>query len=297
MRPPGEHLEAFDLPVRESHDGLIMGSELTPLQRNLEVEPELSLSAELLVECRLVERVGAFGALDAVHRDVGIADEVLAGYEPRGTNSDADTHVAGDLATPERIRPVDRLQQPLGGRGRSLGARFAHEHGELVAAEASRQVLRANRSTEPAGEFGQQLVTGTVTPRVVDRLEAIEVEVEDRRQALVPLELPLDRLEEMETVRESGERVVIRLVAELLLQLSHLSKRMLQPAVLEQDARMAREGLEELDVCITERADVAHRRRDGRVRQVRGLHRFQSDAVGGSEEWKVLYGAGKHSGG
>ena len=141
---------------------------------------------------------------------------------------------------------------------RSLGARFAHKHGELVAAKASRQILLANRSTEPAGEFGQQLVTGTVTPRVVDRLEAIEVEVEDRRQALVPLELPLDRLEEMETVRESGERVVIRLVAELLLQLSHLSKRMLQPAVLEQDARMAREGLEELDVCITERADVAH---------------------------------------
>src|SRR5581483_10791153 len=51
--------------------------------------------------------------------------------------------------------------------------------------------------------------------------------------------------------------VVIRLVPELLLQLRHLRERMLEAAVLEQDARMAGEGPEELDIGVGERADVA----------------------------------------
>jgi len=46
-------------------------------------------------------------------------------------------------------------------------------------------------------------------------------------------------------------------VAELLLELRHLRERMLEPAVLEQDARVAGEGFEELDVGVAERADVA----------------------------------------
>ena len=50
---------------------------------------------------------------------------------------------------------------------------------------------------------------------------------------------------------------MVGLVAELLLQLRHLSERVLQPAVLEQDARVARKGLEELEISVTERADVA----------------------------------------
>src|SRR5215470_690408 len=46
-------------------------------------------------------------------------------------------------------------------------------------------------------------------------------------------------------------------MAKLLLQLRHLRERMLQPAVLEQDARMTGEGLEELDIRLDERAHVA----------------------------------------
>ena len=61
----------------------------------------------------------------------------------------------------------------------------------------------------------------------------------------------------MEAVGQAGEGVVVGLVAELLLQLRHLRERVLQPAVLEQDARVAREGLEELEVSVAERADVA----------------------------------------
>ena len=50
---------------------------------------------------------------------------------------------------------------------------------------------------------------------------------------------------------------MVRLVAELLLELRHFSERVFEPAVLEQDARMAGEGHEQLDVGLVERADVA----------------------------------------
>ena len=67
----------------------------------------------------------------------------------------------------------------------------------------------------------------------------------------------LDRFQHVDAIREASERVVIRLVAELFLQLRHLRERVLEPAVLEQDARMAGEGLEQLDVGVDECADVA----------------------------------------
>jgi hypothetical protein len=95
-----------------------------------------------------------------------------------------------------------------------------------------------------------------VTPGVVDGLEAVEVEIEDGRRRAAP-ELVLHRFEQIEAVGQAGEEVVIGLVAELLLELRHLGERMLEPAVLEQDARVAGKGPHELDVCLGERADVA----------------------------------------
>ena len=94
-------------------------------------------------------------------------------------------------------------------------------------------------------------------PRVVDRLEAVEVEVENGRRPGAALELGVHGFEQVGPVGKAGERVVIRLVAELLLELRHLRERVLEPAVLEQDARMAGEGHEQLDVGLVERADVA----------------------------------------
>src|SRR5262249_6126016 len=138
-----------------------------------------------------------------------------------------------------------------------LGIRIADEDGELVAAEAGGEILGANRVGETLRELGEQLVACAVTPRVVDRLEPVEVEIEDSGRARAVRELLLHCLEQVDAVREAGEGVVVRLVAELLLELGHLSERMLEAAVLEQDARVAGEGHEQLDVGLGEGADVA----------------------------------------
>ena len=166
-----------------------MDEDLAALDRRLEVEAELPLDAKLLVQLRLVQRVRALRPLDAVHRDVRVADEVLAARGAGGADRDADAHVAGDVAAAERVRPVDRVQHAPGHGDSRLRVGVADEHRELVAAEPGGEILGADRAGQAAGELGEQLVAGAVPPRVVDRLEAVEVEVENGRRPGAALEL------------------------------------------------------------------------------------------------------------
>src|SRR5205085_1317694 len=53
------------------------------------------------------------------------------------------------------------------------------EHGELVAAGAGDRVLGADRGLQAPGQLEQQLVAAVVAERVVDSLEAVDVEEED----------------------------------------------------------------------------------------------------------------------
>src|SRR5206468_8009149 len=66
-----------------------------------------------------------------------------------------------------------------------------------------------------------------------------------------------DRLDEVHAVREPRQRVMVRLVAQLFLQLRDLCQRVLETAVLDQDAGVPGEGLEEVEVALSERAHVA----------------------------------------
>ena len=65
--------------------------------------------------------------------------------------------------------------------GRAAGAvDVGADHDELVAAEPRDRVGRAHRVGQPGREREQHLVPGGVAGRVVDQLEAVEVEHEHR---------------------------------------------------------------------------------------------------------------------
>ena len=71
-------------------------------------------------------------------------------------------------------------------------------------------------------EVGEQHVARVVAERVVDQLEAVEVDEEHREPALVPLRLRerlLQALAEHRAVEEPGERVVARDELEIALGL------------------------------------------------------------------------------
>ena len=69
---------------------------------------------------------------------------------------------------------------------RELGRRAAvgqpaQQHGELVAAEPGERVAAAQRAAQPGGDLAQQPVAVVVAERVVDLLEPVEVDQQQRR--------------------------------------------------------------------------------------------------------------------
>ena len=96
------------------------------------------------------------------------------------------------------------------------------DHHELVAAEAREQVGLAQRRRQRAGHALQQLVADPVAERVVDVLEAVEVDEQHADAAAAALRLR-DRLRQplvqQQPVGQAGQRVARRHVLQPLLGL------------------------------------------------------------------------------
>ena len=114
-------------------------------------------------------------------------------------------------------RPAHReryLEHPDQARGDLLGLlrrdQFLEHDGELVASAPRDGVPRAGDALEPAGDIGQHEIADLVPEAVVDVLEAIEVEEEDRQRAEVPRDasarLPEAVLAERASLSPSGRR-------------------------------------------------------------------------------------------
>src|SRR5262249_42583916 len=153
------------------------------------------------------------------------------------------------------------LDQSLRDVMRRLEVRLVgDEDGELVAAEPRRQVGRTEVLADSLADGRQEGVARRVAERVVDELEVIEVQEDHRRDAarwIRRREAPPEPLREQRAVRKTRERVVVRLVPQLFLELRERGERLLQLAVLEGNGSVIRECLEQPLIVSIERADVA----------------------------------------
>ena len=132
---------------------------------------------------------------------------------------------------------------------------------------------------EAACHVAQQPVARVVAERVVDDLEVVEVQEHDDRHLGAGRADPLaDRFEEQRPVRQPGQRVVVGLVAELLLEARQLGQRLLEVAVLEGNRRLVGEGLQQAEVIVAERCPLRqavgddHRADDLRLAAQRADH-------------------------
>ena len=120
---------------------------------------------------------------------------------------------------------AQRVLDALGDRGGLVHVGDAVEqHRELVAAEAGDGVRRADGRLEPARDRDQQPVSHVVAERVVDELEAVEVEEQHggrggRLGALGAADRLVEAVEEQHAVGQPGQGVVHRVVLEALLGL------------------------------------------------------------------------------
>ena len=123
-------------------------------------------------------------------------------------------------------RVLQRLLDTLGDHRRLAGvADVVEQDRELVAAEPGDGVAGPQGRLQPARDGDQQAVADVVAERVVDELEAVEVQEQHGPAGFRPrppaaLRAPeglIQAVEEQHAVREPGQRVVQRVVLEALL--------------------------------------------------------------------------------
>jgi hypothetical protein len=127
----------------------------------------------------------------------------------------------------DRERVGHGLEQFLGDL-RGVVGRFeiGEEDGELVAAHAGDGVALAQDRAQPRRDRAQQLVAEAVAEGVVDVLEPVEIEEHHRQRRLGALgvgERDGQSIAEEQAIRQGRQRVVIRLILDLLLGLPALA--------------------------------------------------------------------------
>ena len=241
--PAEQRLDSDDREVRERDDRLVFEPELIALERAAQIvlHPQARdrPAAHALVE-HLVP--GAASVLGPVHRRVRVADQLIRAL-PAGGERDPDAGRDEMLASREHERTRERSRDPLRGVDRvALGGDVLEQDSELIAPESRHRVAPAQRMLEARRRGRQQLVSDVMAEAVVDQLEVVEVEEQDRGQrplAAQARERVLEAVDEQHPVREPGQRVVHCPFAD----------RVLDRLALERVGQHVRERLEEVDIA------------------------------------------------
>ncbi len=149
------------------------------------------------------------------HRGLGAGGELARVHRVLGAACEADRH--GDGADGRHLDLAGTRDDALRDANGVGAVARAHDHAELLAAEAADDVLRADGRAQRLGELLQHLVADAVAVDVVDPLEVVDVEHEDGDGAMRAARL-LQRVQqplvERAVVEEAGQRVGLRLMLE-----------------------------------------------------------------------------------
>ena len=215
---------------RDGHAGrdrvhrLVVQLELVARQRPAQTRGERQLRGRRRVLGGVEAERPAAVALGLVERAVRALEQLLEVAGVVREDRDADARRDLELVPLEHERLLERGQQVTRddpGLLAGVALEVAEQQHELVAAVAGQHVLGACAGGEPPRDLAQQLVAGAVAERVVDHLEVIEVDVEQRDGAIVPSRAGqrVDQvLVELGAVGQPGQRVVVGHVGDALLR-------------------------------------------------------------------------------
>ena len=184
MAPAQQRLGAAHAAARDVDFRLVVQFELAVADRVAQVGFErealfFGLAHLLAIEAERAVRDAARGA----HRSLGAAQEQVERCAVAREHADAGVHGNFDVVTFDRERLAqrcaDRLDRHFRRNGRSADAR---QHHELVAGETSEHVAAREHAAQTLGQQAQHLIADLVAERVVDRLEAVDVEHRDRER-------------------------------------------------------------------------------------------------------------------
>ena len=211
MVPAQQRLAADGAAGARIDDRLIGQFHLAVLQRELQVVFELHAPVVALGDReRMAHDLPASGLLGLVQREVGVAEQFFQRRAVARRDGVADAGAAQMLVDADQERMREGREDALGGQPRPLLVGADHDHHEFVAADARHFVARMDDRFDAVADFLEHGIAGLMPERVVDVLEAVEVDQDQRddlagngdaRQAL------LQKLDQRRAVPQVGERV------------------------------------------------------------------------------------------
>ena len=135
------------------------------------------------------ELVGLFPTpLGAIHCNVGMHDQALRIRSIVWIDAHTNTRCNVDRALMDEMDLCDISQQSFHrGRGFLRVLQSLEHHDKFVASESAHRVRGAQAVHKPLCDGLQNLISEMVPPRVVDMLETVQIEKQDRSLALLPM--------------------------------------------------------------------------------------------------------------
>ena len=224
--PAQQRLDAHHATRGEVHERLVVQLELASTYGPTQVALGRHALEEVVVHVRLEadERQAAV-ALGAVHREVRVAQQQICVLVTLVVDGDPDARADEQLtATDPELAVQDALHAVRDPDRLAVDLVADDEHTELVAAEPGHHVAGRTAFRRRCATSAEQLVADRVARRVVDALEAVEVEEQhgdgaDRGRSSGAGTAPARPARRKSgPVGEAGERVGVGLTGQLLLE-------------------------------------------------------------------------------
>ena len=223
--PAEQSLHLGDAVAVQVDDGLVVEEELPLRQGGAQLDADGPPGEDGLVQRGIEDEDGVrlSAGLGLVHRGIGSPEQLIGVDLVARRLGDADAGVNRDPPVAQGDRPADGGRDTLAGAPRALRPpALLQDDRELVAAEPSCGVAAPHRPGQARADLPEHGVAGRVAHGVVDRLELVKVQAEDRERPVVPAVAGGgvgQPVAEQGPVGQAGERVVKRLVGQLVGQL------------------------------------------------------------------------------
>jgi hypothetical protein len=243
MGPADKRLEPANFLAGGADDRLVGDPQLAALDRLPKIVFEHLAVGQVAVHRRFVETMLASARrLGRIQGEIGVADQAVGARAPRIADRNPDRRADRHLVALDRVRPRDLLDEGPGERLEKTDVHRAGKHRlELIAAQSADLAMVAHHRFQPLGDLAQQSVADRVAKRVVDILEPVEVDEEQRTAFLSARRVAkrfVERLPHQRAVGQASQRVEPREARNLLFGAALLGEVGADPAESEEAATL-----------------------------------------------------------
>jgi len=159
----------------------------------------------------------AAGGLCGIHRQIGALEQGEQVRTVTRRDGNANAGVAAEAVTEAVERRSKRLVDSCDQLADvAVADHVALDDGEFIPAQPRNKVARSDGFKQPSRHTPQEFIADQLTQRIIDALELVDVDVEDRELDIGGLQQqPLGIALEQRAVRQTRQRIVVRKMFEL----------------------------------------------------------------------------------